>query len=233
MPELIRVGHKGADGIVAGNTLASFDAALEAGVDMIEFDVLAEQPDGTGELLVVHDYRQLRRHGAPTLADVLVHLASPPFSQIRLQVDLKQGGYEEPVVDALRSAGVVGRSFISTGHWPSLQRVRAIAPELSIGWTVASGIAGAPLVGALIAPIYRSGLPRAAAGRIRAGAIDAVVPERQLVSRSLVKAVRAAGGEIYVWTVDDATEIARLAALGVSGVITNDPRLFERAAALS
>jgi glycerophosphoryl diester phosphodiesterase len=38
--------------------------------------------------------------------------------------------------------------------------------------------------------------------------------------------VVAAGGEIYAWTVDDAGEIARLAALGVSGVITNDPRLF-------
>jgi len=31
---------------VAGNTLASFDAALAAGVDMIEFDVLSEQPGG-------------------------------------------------------------------------------------------------------------------------------------------------------------------------------------------
>ena len=34
-----RVGHKGADLIAPGNTLASFDAAIEAGVDMIEFDV--------------------------------------------------------------------------------------------------------------------------------------------------------------------------------------------------
>ena len=35
-----RVGHKGADHIAPGNTLASFDAALAAGVDMVEFDVL-------------------------------------------------------------------------------------------------------------------------------------------------------------------------------------------------
>ncbi len=33
-----RVGHKGADLITPGNTVASFDAALDAGVDMIEFD---------------------------------------------------------------------------------------------------------------------------------------------------------------------------------------------------
>ena len=57
MPELRsrlrRVGHKGADLIAPGNTYASFDAALEAGVDMIEFDVLPER-DGD-RLLVAHD----------------------------------------------------------------------------------------------------------------------------------------------------------------------------------
>jgi glycerophosphoryl diester phosphodiesterase len=37
-----RIGHKGADLIVPGNTPASFDAALAHGVDMIEFDVLPE-----------------------------------------------------------------------------------------------------------------------------------------------------------------------------------------------
>ena len=46
------------------------------------------------------------------------------------------------------------------------------------------------------------------------------------MTAALVEAVSAAGGEIYVWTVDDAAELARLAALGVTGVITNDPRLF-------
>ena len=37
---------------------------------------------------------------------------------------------------------------------------------------------------------------------------------------------RRAGGELYVWTVDDARRIRALEAIGVAGVITNDPRLF-------
>ncbi len=57
MPEvarLRRVGHKGADLIAPGNTFASFDAAVAAGVDMIEFDVLREQH---GErLILAHDW---------------------------------------------------------------------------------------------------------------------------------------------------------------------------------
>jgi glycerophosphoryl diester phosphodiesterase len=38
--------------------------------------------------------------------------------------------------------------------------------------------------------------------------------------------VHAEGGEVYVWTVDDAGRIERLRQLGVHAVITNDPRLF-------
>jgi glycerophosphoryl diester phosphodiesterase len=49
---------------------------------------------------------------------------------------------------------------------------------------------------------------------------------RFLVTPRLVSAVRAAGGELYVWTVDDAAQIRALEALGVTGVISNDPRLF-------
>jgi len=38
--------------------------------------------------------------------------------------------------------------------------------------------------------------------------------------------VERAGGELYVWTVDERPRIEALEALGVAGIITNDPRLF-------
>jgi glycerophosphoryl diester phosphodiesterase len=47
----------------------------------------------------------------------------------------------------------------------------------------------------------------------------------------LVEAVGAAGGELYVWTVDDLGRLRELEAMGVTGVITNDPRLFAKLAA--
>jgi glycerophosphoryl diester phosphodiesterase len=48
----------------------------------------------------------------------------------------------------------------------------------------------------------------------------------RLVTPRLARALRRAGGDLYVWTVDDRAHIERLDRLGVTGVITNDPRLF-------
>jgi glycerophosphoryl diester phosphodiesterase len=224
---LIRVGHKGADAIAPGNTLASFDAALAAGVDMIEFDVLADR-DPVGELYIAHDHGVLGRARPLTLAEALDHLSSPPFDGVRLQLDLKRRGCEERVLAALERSGTRSRAFISTGLWGVLARLRVLAPDLAIGWTVPEipGVTGTPVLTPTIGRLYRRLLPGRAATRIRAGAIDALVPHWTMVTQELVDAVRGAGGELYAWTVDDRAEIGRLAALGVTGVITNDPRLF-------
>ena len=108
------IGHKGADLIAPGNTPASFDAALEHGVDMIEFDVLPEDREdpGRGALRLAHDYsRDLA--GAPTLEQGLAHLAGDAFAAVELDVDLKLPGYEARVVEALREHGLVERTLVS------------------------------------------------------------------------------------------------------------------------
>jgi glycerophosphoryl diester phosphodiesterase len=48
----------------------------------------------------------------------------------------------------------------------------------------------------------------------------------RVVTDGLVRAVAEGGGQLYVWTVDDARMIAKLTDMGVDGIITNDPRLF-------
>jgi glycerophosphoryl diester phosphodiesterase len=48
----------------------------------------------------------------------------------------------------------------------------------------------------------------------------------RLVTPRLVRAVLSVGGEVYVWTVDELPRLRALEAIGVTGVITNDPRLF-------
>jgi glycerophosphoryl diester phosphodiesterase len=75
--------------------------------------------------------------------------------------------------------------------------------------------------------IWRTALPRYASWLIEHGRCEAMMVHFLLASPGLVKAVRDAGGMTYVWTVDDADRIAQLDAIGVDGVITNDPRLFD------
>jgi glycerophosphoryl diester phosphodiesterase len=235
MPTLKRIGHKGADLIAPGNTLASFDAALAAGVDMVEFDVLPEHPDRTGGLVLAHDFDAAARHQPLTLEQGLAHFAQDAWEGIELDVDLKTTGYERRVIDALREFGLAERTLISTMEQESLRIVRAEAPEIRLGWSVPKlrrDYMANPLtrVPALIGAQYiRTVLPGQAARAIREGRVDAMMAHWALVTPRLVRAVEAARGELYVWTVDDATRIAKLDALGVTGIITNDPRLFATA----
>jgi glycerophosphoryl diester phosphodiesterase len=234
MPELNarlrRVGHKGADLIAPGNTYASFDAALAAGVDMIEFDVLREL-DGD-RLLLAHDYDDLARRSPHTLEEGLAHLASDAFAGIELDVDLKLPGYELELLSALRAFGLVDRALISSQYRESLAVIRAADESVRLGWSVPkvtrdpfrSPVLRLPALA--LAHGVRATLPGRAARAIRARECDALMVHWRLVSARLVKSVRAAGGEVYVWTVDELPRLRELEGIGVTGVITNDPRLF-------
>jgi glycerophosphoryl diester phosphodiesterase len=233
-----RVGHKGADLLAPGNTLASFDAALAAGVDMIEFDVLPDRgPDGRpdtarGRLLLAHDYSDFAGEPPLGLGDGLAHLAGQRFAQVELDVDLKLPGYELRVVDALRSHGLVERTLVSSTYPESLARIRAYEPRLRLGLSLPRAQRDYTAHPVMKLPAYailrlmRQTLPARAASELAARRCDAVMAYWRLVTPRLVAAVRRGGGELYAWTVDDPATIARLSAIGVTGVITNDPRLF-------
>jgi glycerophosphoryl diester phosphodiesterase len=230
-----RVGHKGAGLIAPGNTLASFDAALAVGVDMIEFDILPA--DGTGELVLAHDRGAARRGSPPTLEEGLAHLASPAFEGLDFDVDIKAPGYEDRVVEALQRYGLVERSLVCAQYPRSLDRVRELDPALRLGWSVpraSTDYTTKPVLGWLAVAallVYRRLLPRRASRALRSGRVDAIMANWRVVTPRLVDAVRAAGGDLYAWTVDDAARIRTLAGLGVTGVISNDPRLFSALAA--
>ena len=227
---LRRVGHKGADLIAPGNTFASFDAALAAGVDMIEFDVLRAQTGG--ELVLAHDWVDAASREPHTLEEALAYLASESFAGLDLDLDLKLPGYEERVLDALREHRLLNRALISTQYEDSLALLRSAAPGVRLGWSVPklkrdpfrSPAMRLPAFVGLQA--FRAVLPARAARAVRAGRCDALMVHWRLVTPRLVRAVLGAGGEIYVWTVDELPRLRALEALGVTGVITNDPRLF-------
>jgi glycerophosphoryl diester phosphodiesterase len=224
-----RVGHKGADHVAPGNTTPSFEAALEHGVDMIEFDVLRSRD---GRLVLAHDWEDADGRDCLTLEEGLDHFAGEAYAEVELDVDLKLPGYEQDVVDGLEARGLTERALVSTTYLESLERLGALAPDLRRGWSVPR--AKRDYTRSVLAlPVYallrwwRARLPGRAARLIASGGCEALMAHRLLVSPRLVSSVQEAGGQLYVWTVDDASRIAALEAIGVDGVITNDPRLFD------
>jgi glycerophosphoryl diester phosphodiesterase len=224
-----RVGHKGADLVAPGNTVASFEAALEHGVDMIEFDVLRLRD---GRLVLAHDLEDAAGRDPLTLEEGLDHFAGEAYADVELDIDMKIPGYEREVVDGLLARGLGDQALISSFYLDSLDKVAALAPQIRRGlsvprvrrdYTRTPLALPAYLLARIIARLY---LPGHIRSLMREGRIQAVMSHWILVSRRLVEAAHAEGGEVYVWTVDDARRIESLRALGVHAVISNDPRLF-------
>ncbi len=230
LPPLKRVGHKGAGHVSPGNTLASFEAALDHGVDMIEFDVLRLRD---GRLVLAHDYHDGERADALTLEEGLDHFADEAYAGVELNVDLKLPGYEREVVAGLSARGLSERALISTHYIESLDLIGELDPRQRRGLSVPK-LSSDPTKSAwkrpfalVLAAVARRLLPIRARRMIRARRFEALMCHWRLVSPALVRAVHSAGGELYVWTVDDTEQIARLSVMGVDAVISNDPRLFE------
>jgi glycerophosphoryl diester phosphodiesterase len=243
------IGHKGADSIRPGNTIESFEAAVEAGVDMIELDVLRPRSDFAehdewrrahagpvadpgGPLLVAHDWGDARRRDPLQLDEVLNAFRVPPLDGVQIDLDLKLAGREDEVVAGLRERDLVERAAISTMEESSLHELRRLEPALRIGWTVPrirrdwNSIPWAkPLVLAGLISLRRRlpGLVLRRAPQLRVGSIWAYHP---VVTSRLVRACQDAGLELIAWTVDDLERMRTLANLGVDGICTNDPRLF-------
>ena len=232
-PQPLLVGHKGAAHIEPGNTTASFDAALRLGVDMIELDVLSEHPDGSGR----SSWRTITRTSAPasplTFEQALEHLSGERVRGDRLDVDVKLPGYELRVLEALREFELIPRTLISGMYPAGLDTIRAAEPSCAWAGRCPGCVTTTPPTCSPRSPRWPSSpdIGRCSRGRARRalleGRFDAVMAHWRVATAALLRAVRDGGGQLYVWTVDDPRRIAELTAMGVDGIITNDPRLFK------
>src|SRR5579862_3726110 len=209
-----RIGHGGASALAPANTLASFDAALEVGVDIVEFDVRAHR----GELILAHTILHCRLPRPLRLDDALAHLAGPRFEQVELNVDLKRLGCEAPLVDALRRWQLLERTLISSQVLAVLDRVRELEPSARVGISVGGRVARA-------SRRWRDWRGQILAG-LQARRWDALMAQHRLIDQALLEDVTARDGRLYAWTVNERIGIERLLGLGVHGIATSDPRLF-------
>ncbi len=213
----LRIGHGGASALAPANTLASFDAALDVGIDMVEFDVRAHR----GELILAHTVLDARRGPRLGLHEALRHLGAPRFADVWLNVDVKHAGCEAMLLDELRTAGLLGRALLSSQVPDVIDRLRAREPGVRTGISV----------GGRMARLSRRW------GDWRAGVLaglasrrwDTLMAQHRLVAPALLADVVDRGGELFAWTVNERAAISSLQGLGVHGITTADPRLFASA----
>ena len=245
----LRIGHRGAAALAPENTIRSFRAAVEAGVDLVEFDVLDLR---SGELVIAHsnDLREVS-HGAaagtvrdrslqslrevcpelPTLEEALGFFADEA-RHVGLHLDLKTCGREANVASAIRRFGLVERSFVSSFSFRTARALARIAPDIRVGITIPRGLLGISERGrgALFARaglrILRSIAPFAAPLALTATRATALVLHHSVVGETVVRRVHARGAAVVAWTVDDPRDLTRVDEAGVDAVVSNDPRIF-------
>lgn len=234
-PTRLVAGPKGA----YGNTIESFRQAIEGGADTVEIDVIW-LPDAhlskeeRAPLVVAHDWEDAARRTPLKLTEALDALMEPPFDRLEVDLDIKLPGREEELVEALRQRRMVDRAMISTLELYSLRRVHELEPNLRRGWSypkasrdwTAMRWLKLPLAGALRAMRYR--LPGLAAQQLPRLGVQAMWIYHPLVSRRLSRICEIADIELIAWKVDRLDVMHDLFERGVTGICSNDPRLFER-----
>jgi len=209
-----RIGHGGASALAPANTLESFDAALEVGVDMVEFDVRAWR----GELVLAHTLLDARRGRSVPLSEALAHLASDRFDGVGLNVDIKQTRCEYALLSALRDYDLLGRTLLSSQIPSVLDTLRELEPQARIGISIGGRVAR-------VSHRWGDWREQVLAG-LASHRWDAVMAQHRLIDDGLLGAVAARGGLLYAWTVNERPAIEALSRLGVHGITTADPRLF-------
>ena len=213
---LLRIGHRGAAALAPANSLRALELALEAGVDVVEFDVLGLPGRG---LVLSHSSRDVVPDPLP-LEDALAFLAQD--ASVGLLADVKNGGYEGELVEAIRSHGLVDRTLVSTMDLSILREVKRLEPDVSRSVTY-------PRNRARAAALRRAPplLPRRIAALVLRAEASAATLNYRVVTRSVVERCHDLGAAVLAWTVNDPALVARLDGLGVDGVITDDPSVFQ------
>ena len=223
----LRIAHRGASALAPENTLAAFRGALDVGVDLVEFDVVALE---SGELVVAHSPGEIVPD-TPMLDEALRFFVDEA-PDVGIHLDLKLTERERDVVDAVRRHALSDRSFVSSYYFGTARAIGALDTGIRIGFTVPRRIFRISEHGRT-APIARMALwslrrltPPLIGPLLKSTRATALVLHHSLVTSGSVRAAHERGAAVVTWTVDDVAVLERVERAGVDAVVSNDPRIF-------
>lgn len=225
MSQILKIGHRGAKAHLPENTLASFQYALDMGVNGLELDV---HVCSTGELVVIHDFTVDRttngsgevhkmtlaelkaltvegEYTIPTLEEFLDLAGKKCF----LNIELKGRHTAVPVSELMEryiaEKGFTYNDFIvSSFQREELMVMHDINPNIHLGI----------LTQASVTQAWRWAQEFSA---------KAIHPHFSLLTESNVKKAQQAGYKVYTWTVNEPEDIERMKLYEVDGIMSDYP----------
>ena len=224
-----KVAHRGASALAPENSLEALEAALAAGVDIVELDVLVVD----GSLRLAHSPAQLQPE-SPALEDALDLFTGTAPAQVWLDLDVKTPGHEAALMRAVAARGLSGRTLVTSFQPEVLRAAKRIEPGLATGIAYPNdryGLSEKRPFELLVGPglrVLRAALP-ARIGRMLASArAEAAMLHHALVTPRLVARCHSAGAAVFAWTLETREDLRRVLAAGADGAIANDPSLFDQ-----
>ena len=228
---MLTIGHRGARGYIAENTLESIQKALDLNVDGIEIDVFR---CASGEIVVFHDKKLKRltghnglieettfeelknilvagRYRIPTLQQVLEKIDG----KILLNVELKGENTAIPTATILKqylsdSQSDIKKLIVSSKNWKELTLFKNQNTNIPIG----------------VLSHYNIFLEKGVDAIIEKGrelSALAIHPKFSILNKKAIDKMHSAGFLVYSWTINSPKDIKKAFALGVDGIITDFP----------
>jgi glycerophosphoryl diester phosphodiesterase len=240
------IAHRGASGLTPENTMASFQKALELGIDAIELDV---RQTSDGHLIVLHDddlgrttphtgpaagitYSEIRKLDAgswfgPSFKNEYIPLLSEVLDLVKnkaeIIIEVKDGSrlypdIEKNIIAMIRTNSMTEKIAVSSSRITILNHFKTLAPDFR-------------LAKILTPREYWRSLFQADSYIVKQNLVQHIKeihPHWTFIDAQFVEWADSMGLSVYPWTVNKERKIRSLLDRGVSGIITNHPELAQK-----
>ena len=221
MKQTLIFGHRGASKRAPENTIKAFRLAFEEGAEGIEFDI---RLSADNEIVVIHDatidrtsngigkvnelnFSELSEYNfgegekIPSLREVLKIFGNTYW----LNIEIKEIGLEEILVDLLLELRITEKIVISSFLLPALVKIKELDENLSTAYLYDFALDD---LESLLEEVQ----------------VDGIHPGKKNTTKNIVQAAHEKKLAVRVWTVDDPKLAKELTKYGVDAIITNAPK---------
>ena len=221
---MLFVGHRGAAAYEPENTIRSFRAAVDLGANAVELDIRATK---NGKIVVIHDSKVNRTTDGKgkvcklTLSEIrnldagmdetiptLQEAVAWAKGRTTLLVEFKEPGLEAKAVKIFKG----NRDILAISFFPTvLEELKRLDSRIETGLLFDSK------------PGHLDEF-LSACKQLR---ISWILGKAKFINRKLVAAAHEKGLRVLAWTIDKRKTMIKKIAMGLDGITSNKPDLFE------